>query len=134
MAGIEIQVAENVKNAQGKFALRKESWSAAVALIAWVCTLVAEHADQIPAAAGSIGQGVALVASLAAFVIARFTVPAITAGQIRQLKAATAHVGDPATGPGESVGAGLPVFDGPSTADAPVESHPLEFPAVDKEG
>lgn len=114
MANIELQVADNLRQSQSKFALRKESWSAALALIAWVCTLVAEHADQIPEVAGSIGQVVAVVASVVAFAIARFTVPAITTGQINQLRKQSSLVGDPAMGEGTSV-EDLPVYEGPTT-------------------
>lgn len=114
MSNIDLQVADNLRQSQSKFTLRKESWSAALALIAWVCTLVAEHADQIPEVAGSVGQVVAMVASVAAFAIARFTVPAITTGQVKQLQKQSSLIGDPAMGEGAPV-EDLPVYEGPTT-------------------
>lgn len=106
------RAAQGVRSKQSSLALRKESLSALAALLAWVVTLIAENADTIPAAAGTVGQVVAVATSALAFGISRFTVPALTRGQQQRLVAEAERIeladsvaAKPAT---------LPVYTGPT--------------------
>lgn len=106
---------ENVRRKQSPLTLRKESLSALVVFLTWVVTLIAENVDSIPASAGTVGQVAGVVVSAAAFAIARFTVPALTQGQQRQLVAEAAsieHADEEAAKP-----LTLPVYTGPTVAE-----------------
>lgn len=83
---------ENVRRTQSPLALRKESLSALVALVVWVATLIVDNIDAIPAATGAAGDVLGVAASLVAYGLARFTVPAVTKGQEQRLIAETARV------------------------------------------
>ena len=103
---------ENVRRTQSPLALRKESLSALVALVVWVATLIVDNIDAIPAATGTAGDVLGVVASLVAYGLARFTVPALTQGQQQKLVAeaerietADADAARPIT---------LPVYTGPT--------------------
>lgn len=103
---------ENVRRTQTPLALRKESLSALVALIVWVATLIVDNIDAIPAVAGAAGDVLGVAASLVAYGLARFTVPALTQGQEQKLVAeaqriehADAEAARPVT---------LPVYTGPT--------------------
>ena len=82
---------ENVRRTQSPLALRKESLSAFVVLVAWVATLITDNIDSIPVA-GTTAQIVGTIASVIAVVVTRFTVPALTRGQQRQLVAEAERV------------------------------------------
>lgn len=106
---------ENVRRTQAPLALRKESLSALAALVVWVATLIADNIATIPTAAGNVGQVLGLVASVVAYGVARFTVPALTQGQQQKLVAeaerietADADAARPVT---------LPVYTGPTVAE-----------------
>ena len=103
---------ENVRRTQSPLTLRKESLSALAALVVWVATLIADNIATIPTAAGNVGQVLGLVASVVAYGVARFTVPALTQGQQQKLVAeaqriehADAEAARPVT---------LPVYTGPT--------------------
>ena len=105
---------ENVRRTQSPLALRKESLSALVALVVWVATLIVDNIDAMPAVAGAAGDVLGVAASLVAYGLARFTVPALTHGQQQKLVAeaerietADADAARPIT---------LPVYTGPTTA------------------
>lgn len=105
---------ENVRRTQSPLALRKESLSALVALVVWVATLIVDNIDAIPATTGAAGDALGVAASLVAYGLARFTVPALTHGQQQKLVAeaerietADADAARPIT---------LPVYTGPTTA------------------
>lgn len=106
---------ENVRRTQAPLALRKESLSALAALVVWVATLIADNIATIPTAAGNVGQVLGLAASVVAYGVARFTVPALTQGQQQKLVAeaerietADADAARPVT---------LPVYTGPTVAE-----------------
>jgi len=103
---------ENVRRTQAPLALRKESLSALAAVVVWVTTLIADNIATIPTAAGNVGQILGLIASVVAYGVARFTVPALTQGQQQKLVAeaerverADADAARPVT---------LPVYTGPT--------------------
>jgi len=105
------RAAQNVRRTQSPLALRKESLSAFVVLVAWVATLITDNIDSIPVA-GTTAQIVGTIASIIAVVVARFTVPALTQGQQQKLVAeaerietADADAARPVT---------LPVYTGPT--------------------
>ena len=105
---------ENVRRTQSPLALRKESLSALVALVVWVATLIVDNIDAMPATTGAAGDVLGVAASLVAYGLARFTVPALTHGQQQKLVAeaerietADADAARPVT---------LPVYTGPTTA------------------
>ena len=103
---------ENVRRTQSPLALRKESLSALVALVVWVATLIVDNIDAIPAATGAAGDVLGVVASLVAYGLARFTVPAVTKGQEQKLVAEAQrieHADAEATRP-----VTLPVYTGPT--------------------
>lgn len=109
------RAAQNVRRTQAPLALRKESLSALAALVVWVATLIADNIATLPAAAGNVGQVLGLVASVVAYGVARFTVPALTKGQQQKLVAeaerietADADAARPVT---------LPVYTGPTVAE-----------------
>lgn len=109
------RAAQNVRRTQAPLALRKESLSALAALVVWVATLIADNIATIPTAAGNVGQVLGLVASVVAYGVARFTVPALTQGQQQKLVAeaerietADADAARPVT---------LPVYTGPTVAE-----------------
>lgn len=83
---------ENVRRTQSPLALRKESLSALVALAVWVATLIVDNIDTIPATTGAAGDILGVVASLVAYGLARFTVPAVTEGQEQKLIAEAERV------------------------------------------
>lgn len=106
---------ENVRRTQSPLALRKESLSALIALIVWVATLIVDNIDAIPATTGAAGDVLGVAASLVAYGLARFTVPALTQGQQQKLVAeaerietADADAARPVT---------LPVYTGPTVAE-----------------
>ena len=106
---------ENVRRTQTPLALRKESLSALAALVVWVATLIADNIATLPAVAGNVGQVLGIVASVVAYGVARFTVPALTQGQQQKLVAeaerietADADAARPVT---------LPVYTGPTVAE-----------------
>ena len=109
------QAARSLRRTQTGLTMRKESLSALLALVVWVATLIADNVDSIPAAAGHAGQALAVVCSIAAVAIARFTVPALTPGQEAQLvsRAETLQAMDTA----RNAPLTLPVYDGPTTAE-----------------
>ena len=110
-----LDVVNSIRRTQTGLEQRKESFSALVALIAWVAALVADNVDSIPVEAGIAGQVIAVVCSVVAVGIARFTVPALTEGQAKQLvsRAETLQAREEAAS-----GAGtLPTYTGVSTAD-----------------
>lgn len=108
------QATRSMRRTQTGLTERKESLSALVALVAWVATIIADNMDSIPAEAGQWGQVLAVVCSVLAVAIARFTVPALTKGQAAQLvsRAETLQtVEERRTAP-----ITLPVHDLPTTA------------------
>lgn len=103
---------ENVRRTQTPLALRKESLSALAALVVWVATLIADNLDTLPAVAGNVGHILGVVASVVAYGVARFTVPALTQGQEQKLVAEAQrieHADAEATRP-----VTLPVYTGPT--------------------
>lgn len=109
------RAAQNVRRTQAPLALRKESLSALTALVVWVATLIADNIATLPAVAGNVGQVLGLAASVVAYGVARFTVPALTQGQQQKLVAeaerietADAYAARPVT---------LPVYTGPTIAE-----------------
>lgn len=104
---------ERVRDKQTPLALRKESLSALAALVVWVATLVAEHVETIPETAGTWGQALAVAVSTAAVVVARFTKPALTPGQQRELiEEAERLEALEAARAAEDAPVELPVYDG----------------------
>ena len=103
---------ENVRRTQSPLALRKESLSALIALVVWVATLIVDNIDAIPAATGAAGDVLGVAASLVAYGLARFTVPAVTKGQEQRLIAETARVEKADADAARPVT--LPVYTGPT--------------------
>lgn len=106
------RAAQNVRRTQAPLALRKESLSALAALVVWVATLIADNIATIPTAAGNVGQVLGLAASVVAYGVARFTVPALTQGQQQKLVAEAERIDrddEEATRP-----VTLPVYTGPT--------------------
>lgn len=103
---------ENVRRTQTPLALRKESLSALAALVVWVATLIADNLDTLPAAAGNVGQILGIVASVVAYGVARFTVPALTHGQQQKLVAEAERVEKADQDAARPVT--LPVYTGPT--------------------
>lgn len=86
------RAAQNMRRTQTPLALRKESLSALAALVVWVATLIADNLDTLPTAAGNVGHIIGIVASVIAYGVARFTVPALTHGQQQKLVAEAERV------------------------------------------
>lgn len=107
------RAAQNVRRTQSPLALRKESLSAFVVLVAWVATLITDNIDSIPVA-GTTAQIVGTIASIIAVVVARFTVPALTHGQQQKLVAEAERVERADQDAARPVT--LPVYTGPTTA------------------
>ena len=105
---------ENVRRTQSPLALRKESLSALIALIVWVATLIVDNIDAIPATTGAAGDVLGVAASLVAYGLARFTVPALTHGQQQKLVAEAERVERADQDAARPVT--LPVYTGPTTA------------------
>ena len=105
---------ENVRRTQSPLALRKESLSALIALVVWVATLIVDNIDAIPAETGAAGDVLGVAASLAAYGLARFTVPALTHGQQQKLVAEAERVERADQDAARPVT--LPVYTGPTTA------------------
>lgn len=110
------QAAKSLRETQTGLSVRKESLSSLVALIAWVCVLIAENIDSIPDEAGIAGQILAVACSVAAVSIARFTIPALTRGQEAQLVSRAETI--QALQEARLSPAALPVYQGESTAPA----------------
>lgn len=109
---------ENVRRTQSPLHLRKESLSALLAVVVWVATLIADNIDQIPAVAGNTGQIIGLAASVLAYGVARFTVPAITKGQQDQLVAEAQRIEQADQARAEAARpATLSVYTGPTVAE-----------------
>ena len=110
-----LDVVNSVLRTQTGLEQRKESFSALVALIAWVAALVADNVDSVPAEAGIAGQVIAILCSMVAVGVARFTVPALTEGQAKKLvsRAETLQAREQAAGKVAT----LPTYTGVSTAD-----------------
>lgn len=108
------RAAENMRRTQSPLALRKESLSALIALIVWVATLIVDNIDAIPAATGAAGDVLGVAASLVAYGLARFTVPALTHGQQQKLVAEAERVERADQDAARPVT--LPVYTGPTTA------------------
>ena len=106
------RAAQNVRRTQNPLALRKESLSALAALVVWVATLIADNLDTLPAVAGNVGHVLGIVASVIAYGVARFTVPALTHGQQRQLVAEAERVERADQDAARPVT--LPVYTGPT--------------------
>ena len=102
---------ENVRRTQSPLALRKESLSAIVVLVAWVATLITDNIDSIPVA-GTTAQIVGTAASIIAVVVTRFTVPALTQGQQQKLVAEAERVEKADADAARPVT--LPVYTGPT--------------------
>lgn len=101
----------NVRRGQSGLKLRKESLSALVVVVTAVATLITENVDAIPAEAGVAGQVVVAAASVIAWLVARFTVPALTKGQQREIVAEAERL--EAEQVRRDAPAELPVYDGP---------------------
>lgn len=106
---------ENVRRTQTSLTLRKESLSALVALVVWVATLIVDNIDSIPAVAGAAGDVLGVVASVVAYGLARFTVPAVTKGQEQRLLAETARVEQADEKAARPIT--LPVYTGPTVSE-----------------
>ena len=106
---------ENVRRTQSPLALRKESLSALIALVVWVATLIVDNIDAIPATTGAAGDVLGVLASLVAYGLARFTVPAVTKGQEQRLLAETARIEEADADAARPVT--LPVYTGPTVAE-----------------
>lgn len=106
------RAAQNVRRTQAPIALRKESLSALAALVVWVATLIADNLDTLPAVAGNVGQILGIVASVVAYGVARFTVPALTQGQQQKLVAEAERVEKADADAARPVT--LPVYTGPT--------------------
>lgn len=104
---------DRVRDKQTPLALRKESLSALAALLVWVATLVAEHVETIPDTAGTWGQALGIAASALAVGIARYTKPALTPGQQRELIEEAERLDAlEAARAAEDAPAELPIYDG----------------------
>lgn len=103
---------ENVRRTQSPLALRKESLSALIALVVWVATLIVDNIDAIPATTGAAGDVLGVAASLVAYGLARFTVPALTQGQQQKLVAEAERVEKADQDAARPVT--LPVYTGPT--------------------
>lgn len=109
------RAAQNVRRTQTPLALRKESLSALAALVVWVATLIADNLDTLPAVAGNVGQVLGIVASVVAYGVARFTVPALTQGQQQKLVAEAERIDRDDEEAARPVT--LPVYTGPTVAE-----------------
>lgn len=107
------RAAKNIRRTQSPLALRKESLTALVVLVAWVATLITENIDTIPVA-GTTAQIIGTIASVIAFCVARFTVPALTRGQQQRLVAETQRVAQAETA---ATPPALPVYGLASTSE-----------------
>lgn len=108
------RAAQNVRRTQSPLALRKESLSALAALVVWVATLIVDNIDAIPAVAGAAGDVLGVAASLVAYGLARFTVPALTQGQQQKLVAEAERVERADQDAARPIT--LPVYTGPTTS------------------
>lgn len=109
------RAAQNVRRTQSPLALRKESLSALIALIVWVATLIVDNIDAIPATTGAAGDVLGVAASLVAYGLARFTVPALTKGQQQKLVAEASRIETADADAARPVT--LPVYTGPTVAE-----------------